>query len=72
MSPTHALVPSSSIVNGMPEPALLGLLSNKTPHFVDFSFFHFVDFDDDLVWVQALDRYLVDVLELQRFSLTPQ
>jgi hypothetical protein len=60
------------MVNGMPEPALLGFLANKTPHFVDFSFFHFVDLDEDLAWIQALDHYRVDVLELRRFFLTQQ
>ena len=60
------------MVNGMPEPALLGFLANNTPHFVDFSFFHFVDLDEDLAWIHVSDHYRVDVLELRRFFLTQQ
>jgi hypothetical protein len=60
------------MVNGMPEPSLLSFLPNKTPYFVNFCFIHFVDLDDDLAWLHALDHDIVDVLELRRFFLTPQ
>jgi hypothetical protein len=56
----------------MPKPSLLGFLSNKTPHFVDFYFFHFMDRNDDLAWIQMLDDLTVDMLELRLFFLTLQ
>jgi hypothetical protein len=57
------------MINGMPEPSLLGFLPNNTPHVVNFSFFHLVDFDEDLAWLHTLDRDLVAVLKLWRFFL---
>jgi len=53
------------MINGMPEPSLRGFLPNNTPHFVNFSFFHLVDFDEHLAWLHPLDRDLVDVLKLR-------
>ena len=60
------------MINRMPKPSLLGFLSNKTPHFVDFYFFHFMDRNDDLAWIQMLDDLTVDMLELRLFFLTLQ
>jgi hypothetical protein len=58
------------MLNGMPEPSLLGFLPNKTPHFVNFSFCHFVDFDEERAWLHTLDRDIVDVLKLWLFFFT--
>jgi hypothetical protein len=55
------------MINGMPEPSLLGFLPNTTPHFIDFHFFHCVDLDADLSWIPMLDGWIVDVLELMLF-----
>ena len=60
------------MVNGMPEPSLLGFLSNKTPHFIDFCFFHLVDLNDDLTWMDMLNSRGIDVLELMSFFLILQ
>jgi len=59
------------MIHGMPEPSLLGFLPNKPPHFVNFSFFHFVDVDEDLAWLHTLDRDIIDVLKRRRFFFTP-
>jgi hypothetical protein len=58
------------MVNSMPAPVLLGFLANKTPHCVDFSHFHFVDLDEDLAWIQALEHDRVDVSEMRPLFLT--
>jgi hypothetical protein len=55
------------MVNRMPEPSLLGFLPNKTPHFIDFCFFHLVDLTNDLTWIDVLNGRGIDVLELILF-----
>ena len=56
---------SSPMVNGMPEPALLGFLLNNTPHFIDCCFFDLVELNDNLSWIDALTCCGIDVLELR-------
>jgi hypothetical protein len=63
---------SSLMVNRMPEPSLLGFLPNKTPHFIDFCFFHLVDLNNDLTWIDVLNGRGIDVLELILFFLILQ
>ena len=60
------------MINRLPKPSLVGCLANKTPHFVDFYFFHFMDLNDDLAWLQVLDDLTVAMLELRLFFLTLQ
>jgi hypothetical protein len=55
------------MVNRMPEPSLLGFLPNNTPHFIDFCFFHLVDLNNDLTWIDVLNGRGIDVLELLLF-----
>jgi hypothetical protein len=73
MCPQHlGYYHSSAVINGMPEPSLLGFLPNKTPHFIHFHFFYFVDLNADLSWIPMLDGWIVDMLELMLFFLTLQ
>jgi hypothetical protein len=60
------------MVNGMPEPPLLGFLPHKTPHLIDFCFFHLLDRNNDLSWIDVLDYCVIDVLELMLFFLILQ
>jgi hypothetical protein len=63
---------SSAVINGMPEPSLLGFLPNETPPLIDFCFFHWLDLHANLAWIHVLDGQIVDVLELRFFFLTLQ
>jgi hypothetical protein len=63
---------SRAVINGMPEPSLLGFLPNDTPHLIDFGFFHGLDLNTNLAWIHVLDCQIIDVLELRRFFLTLQ
>jgi hypothetical protein len=60
------------MVNGMPEPPLLGFLPHKTPHLIDFGFFHLLDLNNDLSRIDVLDDRVIDVLELMLFFLILQ
>ena len=60
------------MINGMPEPSLLGFLSNETPHLIDLRLFHLMDLNADFVRIHMLDCQIVDVLELMLFFLTLQ
>ena len=60
------------MINGMPEPSLLGFLPHKTPHFVDFRFFDLLDLNDDPAWIPLLTDWEIDVLKLMLFFLTLQ
>jgi hypothetical protein len=60
------------MVNGMPEPPLLGFLPHNTPHFIDFGFFHLLDLNNDLSRIDVLDDRVIDVLELMLFFLILQ
>ena len=44
-----------------------GFSSQQNSTFRNFSFFHFVDFDENLAWLHPLDRDLVDVLKRGSF-----
>ena len=44
-----------AMINGMTEPSLLRFLLNKAPHLINFHFFHFLDFHDDLIGLHLLD-----------------
>jgi hypothetical protein len=61
---------SSSVINGMPEPSLLGFLPNETPPLIDVCCCHVLELNTHLAWIQALDCQIVDVLELRRCFLT--
>jgi hypothetical protein len=68
MCPQHiGYYHASAVINGMPEPSLVGFLPNKTPHFINFHFFHLVDLNDDLSWIHMLNGWIVHVLELMLF-----
>jgi hypothetical protein len=60
------------MVNGVPEPPLLGFLPHKTPHLIDFCFFHWLDLNNDLSRIDMLDDRVIDVLELMLFFLILQ
>ena len=60
------------MINGMPEPSLLGVLPNETPHFIDLRFFHLMDLNTHLAWIHVLDGQIVDVLALRLFFFTRQ
>jgi len=55
------------MINGMPEPSLLGFLPNETPHRIDLRFLHWLDLNANLAWIHVVDGQIVDVLELRRF-----
>jgi hypothetical protein len=52
------------MIHGMPEPSLVTLLLNDTPHLIDLRFFHWLDLNADLARIHVLDGQIVDVLEL--------
>jgi len=60
------------VINGMPEPSLLGFLPNDTPHLINFCFFHLPDLNTHLACIHVLDGQIVNVLELRLFFLTLQ
>jgi len=60
------------MINGMPEPSLLGFLPNNTPHVIDFCFFHLVDLNNDLTWIDVLNGRGIDGLALILFLLILQ
>lgn len=60
------------MVNGMPEPPLLGFLPHKTPHLIDFCFFHVLELNNDVAWIAVVDGRVIDVLELLLFFLILQ
>lgn len=63
---------SRAMVNGMPEPPLLGFLPHNTPQLIDFCFFHWLDLNHELSWIDGLDGRVIDVRELRRFFLMLQ
>jgi hypothetical protein len=63
---------AGSMINRMPQPALLGFLFNKTPHFINFRLFNFLNLHDDLMWFHLLDFQIVDGSNLRSFFLTLQ
>ena len=60
------------MIKGLPEPALVSFLPDKTPHFIHCRFFHVVDLHEDLVWIHAVHCESVDVWKLRRFFLARQ
>ena len=55
------------MIKGMPEPSLLSFLPHNTPHVVDVCFFHVLDLNADLTWIDVLKGRGIDVWELMLF-----
>jgi hypothetical protein len=60
------------MVNGLPEPLVLGCLLKNTPQFIDGCVFSLVDLNDHLSWIDALTCCGIDVLELRCVFLMRQ
>ena len=68
MSPQHlGQYHASVMINRLPEPALPRFLPNKTPHVINFCFFHLVALYEDLAWIHGLDGPIIDMLQLRLF-----
>ena len=59
------------MINRMPQPALVGFASHKTPHLIDLRGFHAPHFDRDRVRTTPLHDACVDLGEAGRFFLIP-
>jgi hypothetical protein len=60
------------MVNGLPEPSVLGCLLKNTPQFIDSCVSYLVDLNDHLSWIDALKCCGIDVLELRCVILMRQ
>src|SRR5918999_655899 len=59
-----------AVVNGMPQPPLLLLTLNITPHFVHFSFLSESNDNFNLIWVQQRKQVMVHIAECRFFFLS--
>jgi hypothetical protein len=55
------------MVDRMPQPALVFLVTDKRPHFIDFCLVNSLNFNDHVVWIQTLQEFRIDEFEVSFF-----
>ena len=58
---------AGSMINRLPQPALLGCLFHNTPHFINVRLFNFLNLHEDLIGFHLLDFPLGDGSKLRSF-----